>query len=507
MSIRDPAWYQLRHSLVEDFLDLFLPPAYPFSVEKEYPRSDGMKSLVENRSATLDLPESNLLRLANLAEESCLEDPQDKLADWAVLFEYEILRGFGHSFASGLQGTEFEGLRKLAGLWGSYFAREVERFFHKWQLFSALTDFIFDMWTCLFSQIPAREMGEAIRESATPAYLRAGKTIHYQLALFHGDQAQMRESMAILQASDAELEREIADAFASYSTMQIGRQMQQMVIDAASQLRELFASSKFKNEFDSTVPTMLLATFRDMSWYIGYRLSQNLQCDPQRTTRLLEAINQHSEIGAAMEQYRYRHGWDGDIDKAVVLAWRPVARKYFHFRGELEGIRKDGDQARLVGVAQGLNDYTDRNRAIDAVRDGFFGRLGAYLKTSAENEKNDYLRKQITDGNRALTEAKLACDLRSIDEEEDEVSDEEILSQEKEKYCPSRDPVAEPLEGKENYDAWRTSLTEQERSVVDLRLTLGNSITEQEIAERMGISQPRVSQLLDQAWKKWRKID
>jgi hypothetical protein len=116
----------------------------------------------------------------------------------------------------------------LATLWGSYLARETERFFGRWKFFTVLTDFIFDLFVGVLYQIPAKELGEAIRESATPAYVRAGETVRYELALFHNDQARMSQSMSILMASDAELEREIANMFNGYSTKQLGREMQRI---------------------------------------------------------------------------------------------------------------------------------------------------------------------------------------------------------------------------------------------------------------------------------------
>ena len=100
-----------------------------------------------------------------------------KQADLFTLYAYNVLEGFGHGPASNLQSAVFEGLNRLATTWGLYLAREVERFFHKWRLFSAFTDFTFDLFS-MFLQIPPKELGEAIRASVTPAYLKAGETVH-----------------------------------------------------------------------------------------------------------------------------------------------------------------------------------------------------------------------------------------------------------------------------------------------------------------------------------------
>ena len=506
MSISQSAWQQSQYNLAEDFLDLLLPPRYPYPVETDYPKTASMEALIKDRFNTLDLPEPKLLRLGKLIEVSWPEDFPRKEADWAVVFTYEVLGGFEHRLASNLQGAAFEGLKQLADTWGLYLAKEVERLFHKWQLFTAFTDFTLDIFVTL-CQIPPKELGEAIRASITPAYLRTGETVAYEAALFDNNRARMKESLDILEASDAELEREIANMFSGHSTTQVGRQMQRMLIDVVSQLRQGFSSNEFKEKFNEMIPTAALIACRNISWYVGYRLSQNLQYDPQRTKKLLEAIGHHGEITATMERYRYRHGWQGDRSKAVALAWQVVAPKYFQLSPRVGDIKNDEGQEKLIGVAQGLEDYTNKNTAMVAIEDGFLGKLGAYLKRAAANQETDYRRKQITDGNIILTEARHAEDFHHADreeEEDEEQSDEKILSREKQKHHPSGDPVVEELEAKESSRAWYSTLTERERTAIDLKVTLDN---EEEIARIMGISQQRVSQLLGQAFKKWHKFN
>lgn len=504
MTIPRSTWEQTQYNLMEDFLDLFLPPAYPFSVETNYPKTASTEALINDRFNTLDLPEPKLLRLEKLFEESSLEDFPRKQVDLAVLYTYDVLEGFGHGLACGLQGAAFEGLKHLATTWGLYEAKEIERLFQAWQLFTAFTDFMVDLLS-IFCQIPAKELGEAIRESITPAYLRAGETVTYELALFDNDQGRMKESLSILEASDTELQREIANMFSGYSSEQLGRQMQRMLIETGSRLRGLFSSSKFRNEFAEKLPTAALIAGRNMAWCMGYRLSQNLQRNPQRTNRLLEAISHHKEISAAMEQYHYRYSWGGDRTKAIRLSWQAVAPKYFHFSRREEDIHEDEWQEKFIGVAQGLEDYTDKNQAIDALTDGFLGKLGAYLAKAGENQKTDYLRKQRTKGNIALTDARHAEDLRHPDREEDEeLADDEILSREKEKYHPSRDPIPEALERKETLRKWWGELTEKERTATELMARFEN---QEKVAVVIGISQQRVSELLVQALEKLQKIN
>lgn len=503
MSISWSAWEQAQCNLVQDFIDLFLPPRYPFAVETSYPKTASMEALIKGRFNSLELPEQKLLYLGELMQESHLGDFPHKCADFAVLYAYDVLEGFGRGLPYSLQGAAFEGLKQLATTWGLYLAKEMERFFRVWQLFTAFSDFMFDIVN-IFCQIPAKELGEAIRESVTPAYLRAGETVTYELALYNNNRDRMKESLAILEASDTELQQQIADMFSSYSTKQLGYHTQRILKDMVSRLRELFSNSQFRDELDEKLPTGALIAGRNMSWYIGHRLSQNLQRDAQRTITLLEAINHHKEIPGVFEQYRYRHCWGGDRTKAIRLSWQAVAPRYFGLSGQIEHIREDKHQEKLIGVAEGLENYADKNRAIEALTDGFLGRLGAYLKRAAEGQEKDYARKQMTDGNRALTEAKHAEDLRQRDKEEDErLSDDEILSREREKHYPSRDSVVEELESKETIEEWYNSLTEREKTVTNLKSA---AYQEVEIAKMIGISQQRVSELLQQSLTKYQKL-
>jgi len=504
MALSQLSWEQAQHNLVQEFLDLLLPPRYTFVVEKDYPKSAAMEALIKSHVNAIELPERKLLQFETLLEESSLEDFPSKEADWATIFTYEILRGVGTQLTPGIDANTFEGLKRLANTWGSYLARELSRFFREWQLFTVFSDSIFDLFAASFCQLPAKQLGEAIRESVTPAYLRSGEEVSYEFAVFNGHRARMEESRKILLASDTELEREIRDMFSHYSTKQIGVQMQRMVAEVTSQLKEGFSSSEFKEKFGEILPTAVLILSRNMSWSIGYRLRQNLHNDPQRMHRLLEAIGRHREVAAVMEQYRFRHDWGGDRDLAIDLGWQALAPKYFGMSEKLKGIKKDEDEEKLIGVAQGLENYTKKNRAIDALEDSFLGKLGAYLKKAAQNQETDYYRKQTTDGNRVLTEAVSAEDLRHPDNDEDEeLSDDEILSREKEKRYSSRNSIVEWIEFKETIKEWYASLTKREKTAIDLKSA---DYTETEIADKMGIGHQRVSQLLHQSMRKYQKI-
>ncbi len=499
MTISWSTWEQAQYNLVHEFIDLFLLPRQAFAVDKDYPGMAGMDGLIKGRFNSLDLPVTKLVHVEQLLEESTWEAFPSRISDWATLYGYDVLQGFGRGLASNLQGAAFEGLKQLAGTWGLYLAHELERVFHRYEAFRTFGDFFGDVASLLL-QIPDKELGGAFRESITPAWLRAHETVAYEFALLNNNETRMRESLEILLASDADLERGIAYIFSGCSSRQLGRQSKRIMVEAISQLREVFSSNGFREQF-LNVGT---SAGRWVSWYAGRRLYLNLQHDPQSAVRLLQAVNFHKEIAAVFEQYRYRYGWQGDRNEAVRLAWQAVGPKYFGLPRNVEAIKLDDGQEKLIGTAQGLEGYTGKNRAIHALTDAFLDKLGAYLMTAAKNQETDYMRKQTTDGMRALTDAKHTADLRHPDSEEDEdLSDDEILSREKEKYRASGDPIVEELEFKETVEEWYNSLTESERTVTNLK-SAGH--TEAEIAKMMGISQQRVSQLLQQCLRKYQKL-
>jgi len=223
---------------------------------------------------------------------------------------------------------------------------------------------------------------------------------------------------------------------------------------------------------------------------------------------VLEAIGSHKEIDASMEQYKFMHGWGGDRNRAVALVWQSVAPKLFGLSGQIPTVSgnerqewEEDQQLKLIGLADGLETYCRKNPVFVGLMDGVSGGVRSYLAKAAKNKEINYYREQYTDGNKALTEAEHVADHRTP--EEDELPEDEILSRLKERHHPSGDPVLQEVEANESSVAWYESLTEKEKTVVNLRLY---GYSEEEIAREMGISQQRVSQLLKQALRKRGKI-
>lgn len=500
MSISRSAWQQAQNDLLEDFLNFWLPPTKPFDIDPNYPNNPSMEALFKERCRSVHIPQKKLVLVDNVLNNYPIEGDFEAIADWATLFEVDLLQGFGHDLSSEMKGPTFEGLKELATIWGLYLANKVKNSIFRWEVISILGVHLADMLDDLFRQIPSRELGDAVRGSITPAYIRAGATVRYSLALLDGNQLELKETLDILQASDADLNQEIKYVLRRHPAEETGRELQHKVAETVSFIKDVLSNDRFAKEFEAALP----AAFRLISWFVGHRLRQNMEYNRQKIKALFEAINSHKEIEAAVEQYHYKYAWQGDRNNAALLAWQALAPRYFHLSPKIEKIYEDENQEKLIGMQQGLEQYVDERPAIVALEDGLLGKLGAYLNMAAKNEQTDYIRKQITDGNRVLTEGEHANDLRYPDNEEDEeLPDEEILSREKEKRHPSKDAIAEELEFKEMLSTWHSLLTESEKTATNLKAT---GYTQVEIARMMGISQQRASQVIGSALAKYFKI-
>ena len=181
MILPGSTWEETQWRLVGDFLDLFLPPVYAVAVETDYPRSPAMKPVIENLAPSIEFPEAKLIRLEQYWDDPTVDLFSHKLPDWGVLFALDVLQGFGHEGASKLRGTEFDGLRKLANLWGLRLAQEFKRAFQMFDFFAGWLDLTADL-LLLIRQFPPGDLGEITRSAATPSCIRAAEIEPFSLA-------------------------------------------------------------------------------------------------------------------------------------------------------------------------------------------------------------------------------------------------------------------------------------------------------------------------------------
>lgn len=485
-----------------EFLDLFARPVSAFTEDVSYPKTQVMDDLFTERVGCIEVPEHGILRLEELASANSVGSWERDLADWTAIYEWRILEGFGDFTANGLRGDALEGLRSLAKTWAGYFVQVTRRLLGIWEAFSLTGDLTIE----LFNGIPPSQLGDALRGSLTPAYLRAHARVIYLDALLIQDHGMLREAECLIQSSDGDLYCEINKAFWGMSSAELGNLLKSLTAESFSFCREFFSNS----DFEAAYVGALASGLQRPAWYLGYCFRQRLEMNPAGAQRLLKAIGARCEVDAAIQEYLWQHGWDGDRNAAVTLAWKSVAPKYFSTSGVIpvagddrSKAWDDPEQERLIGVASGLETYCRTTPAINALVGGASGALGAYLAKAGKNKEASHYRSQLTIGNAALTEAVPAADFDDTrGREAFDLSDDDLLSSRLEPSALQANPVAEEFEAKEKAKAWRDSLTPRELMACRLKSA---DFSEKEIAGQMGIGQQRVSQLLIQARRKWDK--
>ena len=101
-------------------------------------------------------------------------------------------------------------------------------------------------------------LGEIGREALTPEYLKAQARVQYASALFGQDYHSLREAEEVLKASERDLQREIGNMVAGFSTEDLGRALQRLMLELASFWTEVLASPPGSREIVG-IPTVLPA--------------------------------------------------------------------------------------------------------------------------------------------------------------------------------------------------------------------------------------------------------
>jgi len=491
MKIKPPFWKQAWGDIAGQLFDLVSGP----DQKLDYPCSPAAAALIEERYSSLQWPDS-LVQLDQMLAQDWTGDIGARLGDWAAIYQYQILTSMGPGVLS-LEGASLQLLKDLARSQGAYLAGVLGRVLRCWELYQVFGDLML-----MLRQIPTPLLGEVVRESLTPAYLKAKARVLYGEALMTGDRQGARQAQEILDASEADLQREINRSLEGLSSQELGLHLQRSAMEVAQIFGEIFGSRQWQEQMSQHLPLI----FQTMAGYLGYSFASYMASHPEEVAGVLGALKKRGEVEAAVEQYRWLYGWGGDRSAAVKKAWSAVAPKHFRLSSRIEDIQQDEDQQKLIGMASGLADYCLNQPAVTALLDGVSGRLKSYLATAALNEERDRQRHLRTKGNRAITEARHAADFCSEDDGtggEKALLDDEILSRLKEIFQPQRDSLAEEVEANETLDTWWQSLSEQQRDMVKLA---DNGYSQEEIAQKMGLSQQRVSQVLVEAEEKFKKL-
>ena len=93
-----------------------------------------------------------MLRIQALFTEDWTEDIGRKVADWAAVFEYEILRGFDYNVGPSSDRASLEMARGMARTWGAYLAGLLGRVFRCREFYQAMGDTV----VIICRQLPPR---------------------------------------------------------------------------------------------------------------------------------------------------------------------------------------------------------------------------------------------------------------------------------------------------------------------------------------------------------------
>jgi DNA-directed RNA polymerase specialized sigma24 family protein len=492
-------WRNALGALAEDFLDLFASPPQPFPEDVTYPTTPNMEALVREHCNNIVMPERSLLLFDEIMRECDGTLDERKLADWAVLYEWEILSGVGNEAALNLSGGSYQGMRGLALAWGAHLADVL-------RLSTRVYDMVFaagDLFSEIFNQIPPAELGEACRQSITPGYVKAQASVQYARALYLQNAPMLHEAQDLLQATDEQISHEIAISMSGMANHELGEYVKSLMSEVAAVWQEFFSTPGVGEILRNVLPE----TLANLAWYLGYCFRYHLQQHPSQTKSVLDVIKRRGEIDALMEQYRWIHGWGGDRDQGIAKAWRSVAPRFFRISGNVEDIKEDADQERLIGVAHGLEGYCRRNPAAVGLMDGAAGGLKRLLAKAGRDQEMSWERKQLSIGNKALTDAyhpeagNATPDKNPPDEIVGNLGDDGIFNLLQE-YPADGDEILNEVVTKERCNEWLSKLTQRERTAVELMLRMK---TQQDVAKAMGIGQPQVSQLLSNARRKFVK--
>jgi len=458
-----------------------------------------MEALVKEHHNNLVIPERSLLLFDEIMREYDGTLDERKLADWPVLFEWEILSGFGNEAALNLSGASYEGMKGLARAWGARLANILSLSTRIYDMMIAFGD----LFSEIFDRIPSAELGEACRQSITPSYLKAQASVQYARALYLQNAPMLHEAEELLQATDEQISHEIAISMSGMSNLELGEYVKRLMSKVAAVWQELFSTPGVGEMLRNALPE----TLANLAWYMGYCFRYHLQQHPSQTKSVLDVIKRRGEIDALMEQYRWIHGWGGDRDQGIAKAWRSVAPGFFRISGNVEDVKEDADQERLIGVSHGLEGYSRRNSAVVGLMDGAAGGLKSLLAKAGRDQETSWKRKQLSIGNKALTDAyhpeagHATPDENPLDEIVGNLGDDGIFNLLQE-YPADGDEILSEVVTKERCNEWLSKLTQRERTAVELMLRMK---TQQDVAKAMGIGQPQVSQLLSSAWRKFLK--
>ncbi|MFO7774119.1 MAG: hypothetical protein R6U93_04825 [Dehalococcoidia bacterium] len=378
-------WIFDRRQAADDFVDLLFQPQ-TLSAPQEKSRN-----IVRLHDVLRDL---SPLPLSGHGS-SLVDDDEERelargLSDWYGLYCWEFIRGLGQDVERNLSNSDLASVRIIAQLWGGRLASAWGRFAMRLRWLKAAAG----TFMTIIDQLPDEVMAAQLAVfAASPEFLREQAHVRYLNALFNGEMGVARHCMEVMAASDKELTEETEPYLTERSCLELWQYAKACLSEACTLL-----STQSENiphdRYDQAVQQLC----GDLAWSFGLQMRDALLSDPERSRAVLEAIRNCPEAQALADEYGARYGWGGDRNRVIVVLYRLTPTRRFGYRPDrqpsLQHITRDDDEAELISLSKGIDDYTDKNPAPQGLTGALSGGLVPYLRTAREHGRASYVRSE-----------------------------------------------------------------------------------------------------------------
>lgn len=378
-------WIFDRQQAADDFVDLLLQPQSLFAPQGKGSNTARLHDVLQNLSP-LSLPG----REPSLGDEDEECELARRVSDWYGLFCWEFMRGLGQDFEQNLSSSDLVSVRIIAQLWGGRLATEWGRFAMRLRWLKAAAG----TFMAIIDQLPDEVMAAQLAVfAASPEYLREQAHVRYLNALFNEEMGIARHCMEVMAASDEELREETKPYLTERSCLEFWQYAKACLSEACTLL-----STQSESIPDDLYDQAVQQICGDLAWLFGLRMRDALLSDPERARAVLEATRNCPEAQALADEYGARYGWEGDRNRVIVVLYRLTPTRRFGYRPDrqpsLQHITRDDDQAELISLSKGIDDYTDKNPVPQGLTGALSGGLVPYLRTAREHGRASYVRSE-----------------------------------------------------------------------------------------------------------------
>lgn len=376
-------WFD-RQQVAEDFLDFLFRPEPVFPLQANMAKGEGWDDdVVDNLSP----PDKAATRLEQALPEGT-EAYETELADWYALYAWEVLQGLGTEVPQSLYGPDLEALTTLAQLWAGRLVDTLGRILKSWKLFQVVGEIVFS----LLDQVPDKAMADRLASfMLSPEYIKEQARSRYSSALFNGDTTKAEEALQVLRASNRELREEGERAVANTDLVELWRQLK-------ATLEEMWNSWVTLSQYiaEGHHEDVIKQFLRQLAWQIGLQLRHTLMTHPERARAILAAVQNSPEAHALTEQYNADYGWGGNCNRVIIILYDLTGPRAAGFPAKrqpaMQDIHKDQDEVELIGLLEGVQDYTRKKTAAEALAGAIGGVFIPYLRGARRHQRASYVR-------------------------------------------------------------------------------------------------------------------